>query len=159
MTQTLDREKEQVEALFQRVETVEEVAEAIEEHEPAQATRLRCVAEDALSNAQPVRLAIAAQLLALSDRTIRTWVEEGVLALVAEHPKRVDPSRLHQVLHLVRELRAAGQQRDLLSTVWYRLQDAALLDRADLAKSLQQLRRGDVAPALTKDEEQALQHQ
>lgn len=159
MAQTLEREKEQVEALFDRVETVEEVAEAIEEREPAQATKLRCVAEDALSSAQPVRLAIAAQLLALSDRTIRTWVDEGVLALVTEHPKRVDPGRLHQVLHLVKELRAAGRHKDLLNAVWYRLQDDALLNRADLTKSLQQLRRGELVPALTKDEERALQHQ
>lgn len=159
MAQTLDREKEQVEALFQRVETVEEVAEAIEASQPREATKLRSVAEDALNSAQPVRIAIAAKLLALSDRTIRTWVDEGVLALVAEHPKRVDPGRLHQVFHLVSELRAAGRKRDLLDAVWYRMQDDELLGRADLAESLRQLRRGELVPALTKDEESALQHQ
>ncbi|MCX5016607.1 helix-turn-helix domain-containing protein [Streptomyces sp. NBC_00555] len=156
MTQTLDREEAQVRALFDRVERVEAVAEQIEEQQPANASELRHVAEDALSNAEPIRVKTAASLLDLSDRTVRAWVEEGVLALASEHPKRVDPVRLHQVLHLVRDLRAAGRSRDLLSAVWYRLQDAALLDREDLAASLGQLREGKAEPASTKDEELAV---
>jgi uncharacterized protein (UPF0335 family) len=155
MTQTLEREEEQVRGLLDRVERVEAAAEQIEDQQPAVASELRSVAEDALCKAEPIRLKIAASLLDLSDRTVRTWVDEGVLALVSEHPRRVDPVRLHRVLHLVRELREAGRNRDLINAVWYRLQDAALLDREDLKTSLQQLRKGQVEPALTKDEELA----
>lgn len=151
MTKMLEREEEQVRALFSRVERVEAVADRIQGMEPAQASELRSVAEDALSTAEPVRLKIAASLLDLSDRTVRTWVEEGVLSLVSDSPQRIDPTRLHQVLHLVRDLRAAGHKRDLINAVWYRLQDAALLDREDLKASLQQLRKGQVEPAFTED--------
>ncbi|MBT2423450.1 hypothetical protein J7F01_41195 [Streptomyces sp. ISL-22] len=126
MTQTLEREEEQVRALFDRVERVEAVAERIEHQEPNEASELRSVAEDALCTAEPIRLKIAASLLALSDRTVRTWVAEGVLALASEHPQRLDPVQLHRVLHLVRDLRAAGRTRDLINAVWNRLQDSAL---------------------------------
>src|SRR4051794_33833234 len=105
MTATLEREEEQVRALFERVETVEKVADSIEATSPDSAVELRRVAEGALDHAPPVRLSTAAALLALSDRTVRTWVAEGVLALREEHPLRVDPARLHQVLHLVHDLR------------------------------------------------------
>ncbi|MEJ8662279.1 hypothetical protein [Streptomyces sp. MS1.AVA.4] len=155
MTQTLEREEEQVRNLLDRVERVEAAAEQIEDQQPAVASDLRSVAEDALCDAGPVRLKIAASLLDLSDRTVRTWADEGILDVVSEHPQRVDPVRLHRVWHLVRELRAAGRNRDLVSAVWYRLQDEALLDRGDLTTSLRQLRKGQVEPALTKDEEQA----
>ncbi|MFC7841887.1 hypothetical protein [Streptomyces sp. NPDC057382] len=155
MTQTLEREKEQVRALFDRVERVEAVAERIERQDPEEALELRSVAEDALCTAEPVRLKIAASLLALSDRTVRTWVDEGVLSLASKHPQRLDPVQLHRVLHLVRELRTAGRNRDLINAVWTRLQDAALLDREDMKTSLRQLRKGEVEPALTKDEEAA----
>jgi hypothetical protein len=50
---------------------------------------------------------------------------------------------VHAVSHLVSELRAAGQDRDLLDRVWHRLQDAALLDRDDLRDSLDQMRRSE----------------
>jgi hypothetical protein len=50
---------------------------------------------------------------------------------------------VHAVSHLVSELRAAGQDGDLLDQVWRRLEDAALLDRADLRESLDQMRRGE----------------
>lgn len=50
---------------------------------------------------------------------------------------------MHAVSDLVSELRAAGQERDLLDQVWRRLTDAALLDRDDLRESLDQMRRGE----------------
>jgi hypothetical protein len=153
VTQTLQREEAQIKALFDQVEAVEEVAESIQDREPAQATKLRGAVEGVLSNAGPVRIRTAASLLCLSDRTARTWAAEGVLALASEHPMRVDPVRLHEVLRLVKELRAAGRNKDLLNAVWHRLQDAAVLDRDDLATSLRQLRDGRLEPALTKGEQ------
>ncbi|MGH3196558.1 MAG: hypothetical protein ACRDPY_47170 [Streptosporangiaceae bacterium] len=62
---------------------------------------------------------------------------------VAQRSPRLllDVRSVHAVSHLVRELRAAGQDRDLLDQVWRRLEDAALLDRDDLRDSLNQMRR------------------
>jgi hypothetical protein len=56
-------------------------------------------------------------------------------------------------LHFLSDLRAAGQDRDFREMLWNRLQDEALLDRADLAQSLSQMNAGNVHPALTLDEE------
>jgi len=64
---------------------------------------------------------------------------------VAQRSPRLllDVRSVHGVSHLVSELRAAGQERDLLDQVWRRLEDAALLDREDLRNSLDQMRRGE----------------
>lgn len=67
-----------------------------------------------------------------------------MLTARTERPRLLlDAARLHDVLHLVGELRAAGQNRGLLEEVYRRLADAALLDRDDLAVSLEQMRRGE----------------
>ncbi|MFJ9810738.1 hypothetical protein ACIRTB_21175 [Streptomyces sp. NPDC101158] len=155
MPSTLEREEIKVKRLFERLETVEEVAEKIEYREPNEAASLRGVVQEALEEAGPIRVSVAAALLHLSDRTVRTWIDEGLLTVVASRPLRLDPARLHQVLHLVRDLREAGQKRDLLDAVWYRLQDSALLDRNDLQRSLAEMRQGDLQPALSKAEEEA----
>lgn len=155
MTSTLEREETKVKRLFDRLEKVEEVAEKIERREPDEAASLRGVVQEALEEAGPVRVSVAAALLDFSDHTVRTWIEEGLLTAVSRRPLRVDPARLHQVLHLVRDLRDAGHKRGLLDAVWYRLQDSALLGRDDLQQSLAEMRMGDLRPALTKAEEEA----
>ncbi|WCD91342.1 hypothetical protein KPP03845_200303 (plasmid) [Streptomyces xanthophaeus] len=155
MTRTLEREEIKVKRLFDRLEKVEEVAEKIARREPDEAASLRGVVQETLAEAGPVRVSVAAALLEFSDHTVRTWIEEGLLTAVAKRPLRVDPARLHQVLHLVRDLRDAGHKRGLLDAVWYRLQDSALLERGDLQQSLAEMREGDLRPAMTKTEEES----
>ncbi|MFJ9195872.1 hypothetical protein [Streptomyces globisporus] len=146
MTSTLEREETQVKRLFDRLDKVEEVAEKIEKREPREAASLRGVMQEALEEAGPVRVSVAAALLDFSDHTVRTWIEEGLLTAASRRPLRIDPARLHQVLHLVRDLRDAGQRRGLLDAVWYRLHDEALLEQADLQQSLTEMRKGDLRP-------------
>ncbi|MBP0932408.1 MULTISPECIES: hypothetical protein [Streptomyces] len=155
MASTMEREETKVKGLFERLEKLEEVAEDIESREPGSAASLRGVVQEALEEAEPVRVRVAASLLEFSDRTVRTWIDEGLLTVRGEHPLRLDPVRLHQVLHLVRDLRGAGRKRDLLDAVWYRLQDSALLDRSDLQASLDEMRKGMLRPALSKAEQDA----
>ena len=68
-----------------------------------------------------------------------------MLAVARSSPRLLlDIRSVHAVSHLVSELRAAGQDRDLLEDqVWRRLTDATLLDRDDLRESLAQMRRGE----------------
>jgi hypothetical protein len=56
----------------------------------------------------------------------------------------LDVPSVHAISHVLREVRADGLERDLLEHVWHRLEDRALLDRADVRESIEQLRRGDV---------------
>jgi len=156
VTSTIEREEVQVRELFERVDAVVTVAHVIETDHPGEAEKLLKVSRDALSQAAPVRVPIAAKLLVVSDKTVRAWVNEGVLTSHTQHPRlMLDTERLHAVLQFVRELRARGQERDLLKTLWQRLQDQALLDRDDLTDSLEQMRAGRATPALPLEEERA----
>lgn len=141
----IERERAEVLSSFAAVEAIEEVANPSTEED---ATRLESAIGTLLSCIGPVRASIAADLLELSARTVRTWAKEGVL-LEAESEQspvlHVDPHRLHAVLHLARRLRARGiQPNELMDQVWYRLQDRILLERGDLQESIAQWKRGEV---------------
>ncbi len=136
-------ERDRVSALFSRVEQIEDVANTLAADDPRRRT-LSIVVRQELSAAEAVRPVIAAALLELTEKTVRAWVQEGVLTARTERPRLLlDPSRLHDVWHLVRELKAAGRHRGLLDEVYHRLADAALLERGDLQASLEQMRRGE----------------
>lgn len=147
---TLEHERCETRKMFEHVERLEDLQRRIaprlsddEDH------TMRDVIREALAHIQPVRVPIASDLLALDEKTVRSWVREGVLteAHTTSSRKHLDPKRLHEVLHLVRELRQAGKTRGLLDAVWFRLQDEAILDRDDLAESLDQMHRGEVTKA------------
>jgi DNA-binding transcriptional MerR regulator len=153
-TSTMEREESAVRDLFARVDEVLDVAHSIERERPQEAARLVHVSHGALSSAEPIRVPIAARILLVSDKTVRAWAEEGLLASRAVRPRRLlDAERLHVVLRFLSDLRAAGQDRDFRENLWNRLQDEALLDREDLAESLSEMNAGNLRPALTSDEE------
>ncbi len=136
-------EQGRVAALFSRVEQIEDVANTLAADDPRRRTLSHVVRQE-LSAAEAVRPVIAAGLLELTEKTVRAWVHEGVLTARTERPRLLlDPARLHDVWHLVRELKAAGQHRGLLDEVYHRLADAALLEREDLQLGLEQMRRGE----------------
>jgi len=129
--------------LVQRVETVEDVARTLPEGDDRRSALL-AVSNAALADEGTVRPVIAARLLGLSEKTVRAWAAQGVLAIVQRDPRLLlGVQSVHEVSHIVRELRALGQDRDLLDEVWRRLSDAALLDRPDLQESIEQMRRGE----------------
>lgn len=76
---------------------------------------------------------------------MQAWTKEGVLQRAKGPSSRVllDVRRVHQVRHLVDDLRAAGRTTRLLDEVHRRLVDATWLEREDLSESLGQLRRGE----------------
>lgn len=150
----IQHEEEQVRDLFARVDDVLDVARSIEGDRPREAARLFAASHGALTCAAGVRVPIAARILLVSDKTVRAWVEEGLLTPRVARPRLlINPERLHQVLHFLGDLRAAGQDRDFRNNLWAKLSDAPLLDRADLAESVAQMQAGNVRPALTLAEE------
>ncbi|MFD7653850.1 hypothetical protein ACFV4N_07695 [Actinosynnema sp. NPDC059797] len=129
--------------LFQQVEEIEEVASSLSEDDERR-RKLHGVVAKALRGAPPVRPVVAGELLALTEKTVKAWAREGVLAIHTQEPRMLlDATRLHEVLHVVGELRRAGRTRGLLDEVHRRLSDTALLERADLAASLAQMNRGE----------------
>jgi hypothetical protein len=91
-------------------------------------------------------VSVAAPLLGVSEPTVRSWARRGLLIYADGQDSGLDVRRLYEVIALVRELRAAGQSRDLLNKVWLRLADNAVLERQDLRESLAQMSRGDGIP-------------
>jgi hypothetical protein len=136
-------EEQRIRSLFDRVEAVEDVARTLPEDDERRA-KLLAVSSATLTDEGTVRPVIAARLLGLSEKTIRTWAKQGVLAVARRSPRLLlDLQSVHQVRHIVTDLRALGKDRDLLDEVWRRLSDAALLDRPDLGESIEQMRRGE----------------
>lgn len=139
-------EEARIRGLLDSIEKIESVSESLPQSDERR-DQLQEAVGLLLSQIEPVRVEIAARLLDMSDKTIRAWCAQGVLTPAAEEPRLLlDPHRLHDVMHVVRDLRAAGKNRHLLDLVWFRLSDQALLDRDDLQESLAQMARGEVIP-------------
>ncbi|MEV6348709.1 MerR family transcriptional regulator [Actinoplanes sp. NPDC051851] len=141
---TVATEETRVLHLFQRVASLEAVAHA-DNLRGEQRRDILDAVRQAVRECEPVRITIAAQLLNLSRKTVEAWVREGLLTVAAGNHKRLvlDPERLHEVLHLVRDLRSRGRDRNLIEAVWYRLNDQALTDREDFTESIEQMQRGE----------------
>ncbi|GAA1407149.1 hypothetical protein [Catellatospora coxensis] len=139
MTVASDREK--IAELLTSVEELEDVARTLDDE---RRTRLLRIARRWLATCEPIRPVIAAELLELSEPTVREWARAGVFLIVQVNGQsRLEPRRFHEVWHLVKDLRQAGQTRGLLDAVWRYLEDTALLERDDLRESLAQMQRGE----------------
>lgn len=141
---SVEAEERRIRSLFERVETIEEVADTLPEDDDRR-TKLLAVSRETLAEEGTVRPVIAAKILGLSEKTVRAWAVAGLLSARQHAPRLLlDVPSVHAVSHVLREIRADGLGRDLLEHVWRRLEDQALLDRADLQESIEQMRRGDV---------------
>lgn len=137
-------EEQRIRSLFERVETIEDIADTLPEDDDRRA-RLLAVSRDALAEEGTVRPVIAAKILGLSEKTVRAWAAAGLLSARQQSPRLLlDVPSVHAISHVLREIRSDGLDRDLLEHVWHRLEDQALLDRKDVQESIEQLRRGDV---------------
>ena len=130
--------------LMERIETLESVAHSLPDGDARRSQLLDLVEKD-LASAPPLRPRVAAQLLGLSEKTVRAWVEEGVLLRSQTSSPRLllDVERVHDVLHLIKDLRDAGNTSGLLDEVYRQLVDASWLERGDLRESVAQMRRGE----------------
>jgi len=135
-------EAAQIRDLFDTIEEIESVASSLAEGDERR-RRLDGVVAKTLRQAPPVRPVVAGELLDLTEKTVKAWAREGVLAIHSQEPRMLlDTVRLHEVLHLVADLRRAGKTRGLIDEVHRRLSDRSLLDRPDLATSLDEMRSG-----------------
>lgn len=76
------------------------------------------MSDAALAEEATIRPVIAARLLGLSEKTVRAWAADGVLAVAKRKPRLLlDVQSVHVVSHILRELRAQRKDRDLLGQV------------------------------------------
>lgn len=130
--------------LMERIETLESVAHSLPEGDKRRSQLLDIVEKD-LATATPLRPRVVGRLLGLSEKTVRAWVEEGVLLRAETSSPRLllEVERVHDVLHLIKELREAGNTFGLLDEVYRQLIDASWLERGDLRESVEQMRRDE----------------
>ena len=150
MVPTLERpEFDHIEQTFDQVEQLDQTAVVVEHTLPEQAHEIQSVMRSMLSHVPPVGVTTASKLLAVDRKTVDSWAEQGLL-VEAETPssrRGFDPLRLHQVRHVVRQLRAAGRTRHLSDAIWFHLEDQAVLEREDVQEGLRQLHAGEVVEA------------
>jgi hypothetical protein len=136
-------EEARIRSLLHHVEVIESVSATLPSGDERR-RRLDETVQGLIGELPPIRVEIAAKLLDMSDKTVRAWHKEGVLTASTEEPRLLlNPGRLHEVLHLIQDLREAGKTRGLLDLVWHRLSDQVLLDDAALQESLAQMSRGE----------------
>jgi DNA-binding transcriptional MerR regulator len=136
-------EEQRVRTLFEAVENAEDVAREFPEGDERR-TKLLDVSSAVLAEVGTVRPVIAAKLLGLDEKTIRAWAEQGVLVIAQRTPRLLlDASSVHEIHHMIRQLREAGKHRGLLEEIWRRLNDQALIESDDFQESLAQMRRGE----------------
>ena len=98
-----------------------------------------------------VKVSEASQVLGISQPTIRSWIEAGVLdAVPGVTPVRVDVGSLAAVKHAVDLLREHADDRRLLADVMRLLRDRAALEGEGVRQGLDDLAAGRVVP-LTDD--------
>jgi len=99
-------EEQRIRSLFDRVEAVEDVARTLPEDDERRA-KLLAVSSATLADESTVRPVIAARLLGLSEKSIRTWAKQGVLVVAQRSPRLLlDLQSVHEVRHIVQDLRA-----------------------------------------------------
>jgi hypothetical protein len=130
--------------LAHEVEEIAKIEAALDANPDAQ--RSLADLRGRLIDLQPtVRLSVAADLLEISLPTIRAWMEDGLLREAeGSSPRRVSLESVLEVRPALRDLRALGQDRNLLAAVTHRLEDERDLDDPELRRSLEGMRRGDL---------------
>lgn len=98
-----------------------------------------------------LRISAAAEVLGVTEPTVRLWTDEGLLQEVERHPvRRVSAQSVLRVRPIVTALRRHGRKRNLLEAIFAQLSDELQLEADGLQESLEQMRRGeiiDITPA------------
>jgi hypothetical protein len=119
-------ESNQAYDVIERIEILERIAGTFPDEDERRLALLDLVRKD-LASAQPLRPRLAAEVLDLSEKIVRGWTKEGILTRAARpsSPIHLDFERVHEVLLVMRDLRAAGHTVGLTDEVHRRLADAA----------------------------------
>lgn len=115
------------------------------ESDPARRRSLDEVRTHVARRERGAKISEAAEVLGLSQPTVRVWLETGVLAMVPDtKPIRIDVLSIADVRHALDLIRAHADDRQLLIRVMRILRDRAALDGS--AEGLADLQGGHVVP-------------
>ena len=101
------------------------------------------IARDERLDAVPV--SAAAEVLEVSQPTVRSWIDRGVLDVRTEsRPAKITPESLGRAYSSVRRIRSAGETNGLLEKAIRDLQDRDV--RFELVDRIEELRQGEMVP-------------
>jgi hypothetical protein len=127
----------------EELEQLDDARRALREGDPAEASRLiEVTRERLLHRAPPVPVAVAAKLLDVTQPTIRSWLDTGVLKDAGRKPRAVTTESVVRVHRLLAELRERGHDGSLRATLLARLDDELTLNDDRLQSSIGSMRRG-----------------
>ena len=110
------------------------------------AAELEELAWEHVRDADPVRISHAQKLLGVSNQTVRSWIDEGILDGFGGSPQRVGLESVVRAKRIADQVREEGRDRDLMSAVLSRLEALALEKDKEFRKSVGQMRRRERRP-------------
>ena len=90
----------------------------------------------------PVPVALAAQLLEVSEPTVRDWIDAGILQVAERRPLRLTFRSVAEARRDLHELRRDGASPNLRRALLHRIQDRQTLQDTRLQRSIRQMRTG-----------------
>ncbi|MEJ7891618.1 MAG: hypothetical protein WKF94_03160 [Solirubrobacteraceae bacterium] len=137
-----ERERSYAEAV-EEVQHLDKAEHAILNGDRVEAAKsLAAARRRRLRNAPAIPVAVAAKLLKVSEPTIRSWLDTGVLDDAGTKPRAVRVESIVRVHRLLADLRERGQDRNIRSALLARLDDEVTLKDDRLRESLAGMRRG-----------------
>ncbi len=113
------------------------------ERDPGRRDELEALAWDKISEADPIRVRHAQQILEVSAGTVTDWTRQGILEEEGSRPRRLSLASVLRTKGIVDELRELGQDQALVSVVLNRLELEELEQNDRFRESLEQMRRGE----------------
>lgn len=110
------------------------------------ASDLKALAWEHLREADPIRVSHAQEILGVSNQTVRSWIDQGILDGFGGSPHRVGLESVVIAKRIADELRKQGRDRDLMSAVLSRLEGRALENDKEFRRSVGQMRRRERRP-------------
>jgi hypothetical protein len=90
----------------------------------------------------PVPVSLAATLLHVSERTVRDWIEAGILEVASTRPVALAFRSLAEVRRELQRVRREGAHANVRRALLHRIEDRATLEQPRLRESLDQMRSG-----------------
>lgn len=140
------REGPYVEAV-EELQLLDEARDALRHGRTEEAARALAEARRRrLRNAPPIPVSAASKLLTVSEPTVRSWLDTGLLEDASVKPRAVRIESLVRVLRTLTEVRRAGQDCNVRRALLARLDDELTLQDERLQRSTARMRRGRERP-------------
>lgn len=132
-------------AMFERLMSIAE-RESRRNSKSQAAAEMEQVARELVREADPVRISHAERILGVSNQTVRSWIDEGILEGFGGSPQRVGLESVMRAKRIADELREQGRDRELMSAVLSRLEALALEQDKGFRRSVGEMRRRERRP-------------